>query len=52
MDSDLKENNWTPVKQGLKRFHGAGKINRIVRIMRPSAERPLAAGEKIPDKAR
>jgi hypothetical protein len=25
------------------------RINRIVRIMRPSAERPLAAGEKIPD---
>jgi hypothetical protein len=25
------------------------RINRIVGIMRPSAERPLAAGEKIPD---
>jgi len=25
------------------------RINRIVRIMRPAAERPLAAGEKIPD---
>jgi hypothetical protein len=27
----------------------SGQVNRIVRIMRPSAERPLAAGEKIPD---
>jgi hypothetical protein len=25
------------------------RINRMVRIRRPSAERPLAAGEKIPD---
>jgi hypothetical protein len=25
------------------------RINRIIRIMRPSAKRPLAAGEKIPD---
>jgi hypothetical protein len=25
------------------------RINRIVRIMRPSAERRLAAGERIPD---
>jgi hypothetical protein len=25
------------------------KIDRIVGIMRPSAERPLTAGEKIPD---
>ncbi len=26
----------------------SGQVNRIIRIMRPSAERPLAAGEKIP----
>jgi hypothetical protein len=25
------------------------RINRIIWIIRPSAERPLAAGEKIPD---
>jgi hypothetical protein len=25
------------------------RINRIIWIARPSAERPLAAGEKIPD---
>ena len=25
------------------------RINRIIGIIRPSAERPLAAGEKIPD---
>ena len=35
---------WTPfLKKKLDR------INRNVRIRRPSAERPLAAGEKIPD---
>jgi len=27
----------------------SGQVNRIVRIKRPSAERPLAAGEKKPD---
>jgi len=27
----------------------SGQVNRIVRIRRPSAERPLAAGEKISD---
>jgi hypothetical protein len=27
----------------------SGQVNRIVRIRRPSAEKPLAAGEKIPD---
>jgi hypothetical protein len=36
MDSYFKENK-------------LDRINRIVRIMRPSAERPLAAGEKNPD---
>jgi hypothetical protein len=27
----------------------SGQVNRIDRIMRPLAERPLAAGEKNPD---
>jgi hypothetical protein len=36
MDSYFKANN-------------LDRINRIARIMRPSAERLLAAGEKIPD---
>ena len=27
----------------------SGQVNRIVRIMRPSAARPRAAGAKIPD---
>jgi hypothetical protein len=27
----------------------SGQVNRIVKIIRPSAERPIAAGEKIPD---
>jgi hypothetical protein len=36
MDSYFKENK-------------LDRINRIARIMRLSAERPLAAGEKIPD---
>jgi len=27
----------------------SGQVNRILRIKRPSAERPLAAGEKKPD---
>jgi hypothetical protein len=29
----------------------SGPVNRIVRIMRPSAERPFAAGEIIPEYA-
>jgi hypothetical protein len=37
MDSYLKLKDWRT------------RINRIVGIMRPSAERPLAAGEKTPD---
>jgi hypothetical protein len=46
MEFYFKENKLDRINQSSLRYAPA---RRIVRIMRPSAERPLAVGEKIPD---
>jgi len=50
LNTEFNPLDWLVCQANKIRLIGtSGQVNRIVRIRRPSAERPLAVGEKIPD---